>query len=165
MSQHSTNANQNIDVLSKKTAELAIIDKTSLKNEANRNNCMKFDIETEDQLKFGLHCTDGIFILLISNNIYKIVFENVIKYYTLLFFFNLIGVDMYITSNRIILLDTQPLLSVSIMDKSIISSESKTMSHEVAVEMESLYFASFILATCHIVIVVQDWFLDSNILR
>ncbi|EEC12042.1 conserved hypothetical protein [Ixodes scapularis] len=47
------------------------------------------------------------------------------------------GVDIYVTSERMILLDTQP----------------------------SLQMASFLMAVCHTVVVVQDWFADPNFLR
>uniref|UniRef100_A0A6M2DP61 Protein SMG9 n=1 Tax=Xenopsylla cheopis TaxID=163159 RepID=A0A6M2DP61_XENCH len=123
--------NHNVDLLTNKTGELTLNEKPGLQTESG--NCIKFEVETEEQIKFGVHCTNGV--------------------------------DMYITSNRVILLDSQPLLSVSILDKSTLSSETKSMTHEVAVEMESLYLATFILASCHIVLVVQDWFIDSNILR
>lgn len=80
------------------------------------------------------------------------------------------GVDIYVTPERMILLDTQPVISASVMDH-MIQFEKKTPgggdfhSLENAHVMQSLQMASFLMAICHTVIVVQDWFADPNFLR
>ncbi|KAM7315629.1 protein SMG9 [Ixodes scapularis] len=79
------------------------------------------------------------------------------------------GVDIYVTPERMILLDTQPVLSASVMDH-MIQFEKKTPgggdfhSLENAHMMQSLQMASFLMAVCHTVVVVQDWFADPNFL-
>lgn len=80
------------------------------------------------------------------------------------------GVSVYITNERVILLDTQPVLSASVMDR-IIQYEKKLIggqeytSTENALQMQSLQVASFLMAVCHTIILVQDWFTDANLLR
>ncbi|XP_064471402.1 nonsense-mediated mRNA decay factor SMG9-like isoform X2 [Ornithodoros turicata] len=80
------------------------------------------------------------------------------------------GIDIYVTAQRTILLDTQPVLSGSAMDH-MIQFEKKTPgggdfhSLENAHMMQSLQTASFLMAVCHTIVVVQDWFADINFLR
>lgn len=94
-------------------------------------------------------------------------------------------VDLFVSKNRIFFLDTPPLLSPSLMDKLIyqeskklpFSSSAQTFSGgsqiscgdfsatENVLEITSLQTAAFILSVCHVVILVQDWFYDPNILR
>lgn len=80
------------------------------------------------------------------------------------------GVDLLVTSNRVILLDTQPMLSASVMDR-LVQQENKKFggtefaSTENAMEIQSLQLAAFLLSVCHVVILVQDWFFDPNFLR
>ncbi|RZF39892.1 hypothetical protein LSTR_LSTR010520 [Laodelphax striatellus] len=93
------------------------------------------------------------------------------------------GVDMYVTTNRLILLDSQPVLSGSVMDHA--NNRQHQMSDSVgqpigrlgtdctldftsdknSSDVNSLQIAAFLLSVCHIVIVVQDWFFDPNLLR
>lgn len=81
------------------------------------------------------------------------------------------GVDFVVTANRMILLDTQPILSGDMMEK--ITQETKKIllpcSVDIAtdniMEVQSLQIAAFILSVCHVVLVVQDWFFDPNVLR
>ena len=80
------------------------------------------------------------------------------------------GVDLLVTSNRVILLDTQPMLSASVMDR-LVQQENKKYpgtefaSTENTIELHSLQLAAFLLSVCHVVILVQDWFFDPNIVR
>jgi len=80
------------------------------------------------------------------------------------------GVDVLVTSNRVILLDTQPMLSASVMDR-LVQQENKKFtgtdfaSTENAMEIQSLQLAAFLLSVCHVVILVQDWFFDPNLVR
>jgi len=104
------------------------------------------------------------------------------------------GVDLWVSPQRLLLLDTQPLLSLSITAHDTCSSGSTSMMPlakrgsgtigmtsacpssaatdmglltvpEVSSEIQSLQLAAFILSVCHVVIMVQDWFFDPNILR
>jgi len=79
-----------------------------------------------------------------------------------------VGIDAYITKNRIILLDCQPILSSSIA----YSSSHKRMGQSIDPsgllvdnEMISLQLAAFLLSVCHVVLLVQDWFFDPNIFK
>ncbi|XP_023329466.1 protein SMG9 [Eurytemora carolleeae] len=78
------------------------------------------------------------------------------------------GVDVYVNSRRYILLDCQPLLSSSIMDRSIqlekkFNAEFSTA--ENTIEVQSLQLIGFIFSVCHVVILVQDWFMDTSLIR
>ncbi|CAI6349731.1 unnamed protein product [Macrosiphum euphorbiae] len=78
------------------------------------------------------------------------------------------GIDAYITKNRIILLDCQPILSSSVA----YSASHKRMGQSIDQsgllvdnEMISLQLAAFLLSVCHVVLLVQDWFFDPNIFK
>ncbi|XP_037873055.1 nonsense-mediated mRNA decay factor SMG9 [Bombyx mori] len=72
------------------------------------------------------------------------------------------GIDMYITNDRVILLDCQALWSPSLIEDSMPPIKSKS-SNEITVEC--LQIASFLMAICHVLIAVQDWFTDYNFIR
>ncbi|XP_076812819.1 nonsense-mediated mRNA decay factor SMG9-like [Clavelina lepadiformis] len=75
------------------------------------------------------------------------------------------GIDMAVTNDRLILLDTQPILSSSVLEQSIHYDRkgSSDYSSASSIEIQSLQITAFLLTVCHVVIVVQDWFTDSNI--
>lgn len=94
--------------------------------------------------------------------------------------------DLFVSKNRIFFLDTPPLLSPSLMDKLIYQESKKSpflsvssqgfsggsqlssgdfSTAENALEIVSLQTAAFLLSVCHVVILVQDWFYDPNVLR
>lgn len=85
------------------------------------------------------------------------------------------GVDIYVSSNRLILLDTQPILSPSLMDISVLQRKTapiydtpgvnKSSAEYASLEIHSLQLSSFIFSVCHVVLFVQDWFLDPNLIR
>ncbi|XP_019741809.1 protein SMG9 [Hippocampus comes] len=78
------------------------------------------------------------------------------------------GIDFFITQERIIFLDTQPMLSPSILDHLINNDRKLPPEYNLPytyVEMQSLQIASFLFTVCHVVIVVQDWFTDLNLYR
>ncbi|XP_044018021.1 protein SMG9 [Aphidius gifuensis] len=81
------------------------------------------------------------------------------------------GVDFYVTKNRVIYLDTQPILSCSVFDATTASFEQKksptdfTNSESHNLEIQSLEFTAFLYSVCHIIIFVQDWFVDPNLVR
>ncbi|KAL3281662.1 hypothetical protein HHI36_004868 [Cryptolaemus montrouzieri] len=81
------------------------------------------------------------------------------------------GIDIYINDNRVIFLDCQPFLSMSIMDD-LVENENKRSNlvsefipSENSGEIQGLQMTSFLISVCHILVVVQDWFFDSNICR
>ena len=79
------------------------------------------------------------------------------------------GIECYVTSERTILLDVQPLLSASVLDKNINLSEQskKTLDlkyHENNVHMQSIELACFCLSVCNVVILMEDWFFDPNLI-
>ncbi|XP_046470203.1 nonsense-mediated mRNA decay factor SMG9 isoform X1 [Neodiprion pinetum] len=79
------------------------------------------------------------------------------------------GVDFYVTKNRVIYLDTQPILSGVAIDHSGLYEQKKNNNDfaniENNVELQSLQLTSFLLSVCHIVIFIQDWFVDPNLIR
>ncbi|KAH9503704.1 smg-9, nonsense mediated mRNA decay factor [Bulinus truncatus] len=82
--------------------------------------------------------------------------------------FQTAGIDMFVTSERVILLDTQPLLSASMMD-CLLRFERKFPSEYTSlqnfIEMQSMQLLTFLLSVCNIILVADDWFIDINFLR
>ncbi|KAM8927337.1 nonsense-mediated mRNA decay factor SMG9 isoform 1-T1 [Pelodytes ibericus] len=78
------------------------------------------------------------------------------------------GIDFFISQERIIFLDTQPILSPAILDHLINNDRKLPPEYNLPhtyVEMQSLQIAAFLFTVCHVVIVVQDWFTDFNLYR
>ncbi|XP_013136250.1 PREDICTED: protein SMG9 [Papilio polytes] len=73
------------------------------------------------------------------------------------------GVDMYVTNDRVILLDCQPLWSPSLIDESNNIAMNPRCANIVTVDC--LEIASFLMSICHVLIAVQNWFTDYNFLR
>lgn len=72
------------------------------------------------------------------------------------------GIDMYITKDRVILLDCQALWSPSLIEE---SNTAVTARSANVVTVDCLQIASYLMAICHVLIAVQDWFTDYNFLR
>ncbi|CAB3255608.1 unnamed protein product [Arctia plantaginis] len=72
------------------------------------------------------------------------------------------GIDMYITNDRVILLDCQALWSPSLIEESNTTITARSAN---VVTVDCLQIASYLMATCHVLIAVQDWFTDYNFLR
>lgn len=72
---------------------------------------------------------------------------------------------MYVTNDRIILLDCQPLWSPSLLEDNLGNTNSMTVRNVNIVTVECLQIASYLMAICHVLIAVQDWFTDYNFLR
>ncbi|PZC75353.1 hypothetical protein B5X24_HaOG206448 [Helicoverpa armigera] len=72
------------------------------------------------------------------------------------------GVDMYITNDRVILLDCQALWSPSLIEESNTTITARSAN---VVTVDCLQIASYLMAICHVLIAVQDWFTDYNFLR
>lgn len=66
------------------------------------------------------------------------------------------GIDMYITPERAILLDTEPILSWTILDNVLRNGSLGGLHPDVWLEMESLYNIIFMMSVCNIVLVVND---------
>ncbi|KAG8229369.1 hypothetical protein J437_LFUL009684 [Ladona fulva] len=85
------------------------------------------------------------------------------------------GVDAWVSGGgssggaRVIFLDCQPALSASLMDRMALQEKKLAAadfsSAENAMEAQSLQLASFFLSVCHLVLLVQDWAFDPNVLR
>ena len=79
------------------------------------------------------------------------------------------GVHAFVTSERTILLDVQPLLSSSLLDRSLAADKKHPPSdfkyQENFVEMQSIELACLTLSICHVVIVAEDFFVDPNLFR
>jgi protein SMG9 len=79
------------------------------------------------------------------------------------------GIDFYVTKNRVIYLDTQPILSGSITDYSTCYDQKKNCNdfgnNESNLELQSLQFLAFLFSVCHVIIFIQDWFVDPNLIR
>ncbi|KAK2585420.1 hypothetical protein KPH14_010088 [Odynerus spinipes] len=79
------------------------------------------------------------------------------------------GIDFFVTKNRVIYLDTQPILSASVIDYTSSFEQKKTttdfVNTETNLELQSLQFTAFLFSVCHVIIFVQDWFVDPNLVR
>ncbi|RWS06811.1 SMG9-like protein [Dinothrombium tinctorium] len=81
------------------------------------------------------------------------------------------GIDLHITRERLFLLDSQPLLSASILDDYIKSGitpctlNSDSSEPETYVYITSLQLVSCLLAICDYMIVVSDWALDFHLIK
>lgn len=78
------------------------------------------------------------------------------------------GIDFFITQERVIFLDTQPILSPAILDHLINNDRKLPPEYNLPhtyVEMQSLQITAFLFTVCHVVVVVQDWFTDTNLYR
>ena len=79
------------------------------------------------------------------------------------------GVQAFVTSERTILLDVQPLLSSSVLDKAIAQDKKHITNdykfHENYIELQSIELACFILSVCNVVLLTEDWFTDPNLFR
>ncbi|XP_071550617.1 nonsense-mediated mRNA decay factor SMG9 [Panulirus ornatus] len=78
------------------------------------------------------------------------------------------GIDIYITTQRLIVLDCQPLLSPSIMDRLITQEKKFTSDYnstENLMEVESLQVLTLVMSIAHVVMLVQDSAADPNLIR
>lgn len=78
------------------------------------------------------------------------------------------GVDMFVTPERFILLDTQALLSPSVLlelQRRETSLPAEVQTHENLLELQSLRLAMLLFSVCHLVVCVHDVQLDPLTLR
>ncbi|XP_072931261.1 nonsense-mediated mRNA decay factor SMG9 [Epargyreus clarus] len=73
------------------------------------------------------------------------------------------GIDMYVTNDRVILLDCQALWAPSLIEES--NTNPITSRSANIVTVDCLQLASYLISICHVVIAVQDWFTDYNFIR
>ncbi|KAJ0176162.1 hypothetical protein K1T71_008336 [Dendrolimus kikuchii] len=73
------------------------------------------------------------------------------------------GIDMYVTNDRVILLDCQALWSPSLIEET--NANPITARSANVVTVDCLQIASYLMAICHVLIAVQDWFTDYNFIR
>ena len=69
------------------------------------------------------------------------------------------GIDLMVTGERILLLDTQPLLSASVLlelQRREASLPNEVQTHENLHELQTLRLAMLVLSSCHLVVCVQD---------
>lgn len=78
------------------------------------------------------------------------------------------GIDIFVSQQRVIFLDTQPLMSPSVLEQ-LIHNEKKIPPEYTAaenyIEILCLQQVTFLLTVCNIIIVMQDWFTDMSLLR
>ncbi|OAF65276.1 hypothetical protein A3Q56_07005 [Intoshia linei] len=78
------------------------------------------------------------------------------------------GINVYTTSNKLIILDSQPLMSASILNRSF-HYEKKLRSdiflHDNKVELQSIQLGIFMSSVCHVIFVVQDKLHDLKMLK
>ncbi|KAM3961968.1 nonsense-mediated mRNA decay factor SMG9 [Aphomia sociella] len=72
------------------------------------------------------------------------------------------GIDMYITNDRVILLDCQALWSPSLIEENVNPITARSAN---VVIVDCLQIASYLMSICHVLIAVQDWFTDYNFIR
>ncbi|CAH2258921.1 jg12583 [Pararge aegeria aegeria] len=73
------------------------------------------------------------------------------------------GIDMYVTNDRVILLDCQALWSPSLIEET--NTNPVTARSANILTVDCLQIASYLMAVCHVLIAVQDWFADYNFIR
>ncbi|EOD14824.1 hypothetical protein EMIHUDRAFT_242275 [Emiliania huxleyi CCMP1516] len=74
------------------------------------------------------------------------------------------GVDVQVTAERLILLDTQPLLSASLLLSMTGSPVPPSVhSHENLLEVQALQLCALLLSVCHVVLLVQDAAADEGL--
>ena len=79
-----------------------------------------------------------------------------------------VGIDMFVSPERLLLLDTQALLSPSVLlelQRRETSLPADVQTHENLLELQSLRLATLLLSVCHLVVCVHDVQLDPLSLR
>jgi len=80
------------------------------------------------------------------------------------------GVKAWISpTTRCIFLDTQPLSSMSMLDRAMQIVEKKHNAEfgtlEATIEIQSLQIIGFLMSVCHVLVLVQDHFVDANLME
>ncbi|KAI8390205.1 hypothetical protein BD560DRAFT_380236 [Blakeslea trispora] len=66
------------------------------------------------------------------------------------------GIDIYVTSERAILLDTEPILDWTVLDKALRAGSLGGLHPDLWLEMENLYNIIFMMSVCNVVLVLAD---------
>ena len=80
------------------------------------------------------------------------------------------GIDMHVTDEGLVLMDTQPILSPAVLDQLFSKDQEANFPNFIIspvhyVEYTSLLLVLFLYSVCHVVVVVQDWMADHNVLK
>eukprot|EP00041_Stephanoeca_diplocostata_P022044 m.522823 g.522823 ORF g.522823 m.522823 type:complete len:469 (+) comp21970_c1_seq5:149-1555(+) len=78
------------------------------------------------------------------------------------------GVDIAVSNERVIILDTEPMQSMALLDRFIRMDAplpERCTSYEQAVILRSYQIAMFIMAVCDVVVVAHEWAVDASFLR
>lgn len=82
------------------------------------------------------------------------------------------GVTAYVCPDaRLILVDSQPIMSASVLDRNMaFEKKSQGMqpefgSSENTAEIQSLQLMGFLMSVCHVLLLVQDWFVDAHVAK
>ncbi|ORX44592.1 hypothetical protein DM01DRAFT_1340349 [Hesseltinella vesiculosa] len=67
-----------------------------------------------------------------------------------------LGIDMYACPERVLLLDTEPLLCWTVLEKALQHTSLQGTSPDAWLEMDSLYQLVFLLSVCNVVLVVME---------
>ncbi|KAI9313546.1 hypothetical protein BX666DRAFT_704632 [Dichotomocladium elegans] len=67
-----------------------------------------------------------------------------------------VGIDVYVTPERTILLDTEPILSCSVLDEALRSGTMDGLHPQLWLERESLCNLVFMLSICNVIMVVSE---------
>uniref|UniRef100_A0A0N5ALP9 Protein SMG9 n=1 Tax=Syphacia muris TaxID=451379 RepID=A0A0N5ALP9_9BILA len=83
-------------------------------------------------------------------------------------------ISIFVTKNRLILLDCQAMFSASLLDELLQSGRRGPLSKlsefydgnsESQVEIESIQLISFLMQVCHTILLCIDWFIDIDVIR
>ncbi|CAO3677618.1 unnamed protein product [Rhizopus stolonifer] len=66
------------------------------------------------------------------------------------------GIDIYVTPERVILLDTEPMFSWTVLEKALRSETLEGLNPDVWLEMDSIYNLIFLLSICNVVLIVNE---------
>ncbi|KAI7898181.1 uncharacterized protein BX663DRAFT_533508 [Cokeromyces recurvatus] len=76
------------------------------------------------------------------------------------------GIDMYITSERAILLDTEPILSWTVLDNVLRNGSLGGLHPDLWLEMETIYNIIFLMSVCNTILVITEGTeIDMDLLR
>ncbi|KAI8975209.1 hypothetical protein BDF20DRAFT_906652 [Mycotypha africana] len=79
------------------------------------------------------------------------------------------GIDMYVTSERVILLDTEPIQSWTVLERALrdgLLNTNNSLPPDLWLEMETLYQIIFMISVCNVLIIATDGpNIDMDILR
>jgi protein SMG9 len=82
------------------------------------------------------------------------------------------GITVHVCARtRVLLIDTQPICSASVLDRNMMFEKKQPAtplefgSSENTVEMHSLQMLGFLMTVCHVVLLAQDWFADTQLIR